>query len=178
MRRCNGILARIIIALFMLHALMGSLMLLGISTISFEPLSWTLLAAVVAHGVLGAVASVRTFKSGNGSGKWYFKENFSFWAKRITGLTILILLAFHVSAYTTYIDGVCFLKKFTLLRMVAQVLLITSIFIHLLVSIKPMLIARGTLKFKERAGDIVMLVSIMMMLFTVAVVIYYIQWQI
>lgn len=178
MRKCNGILARVIIALFMLHALMGSLMLLGMNTISFEPLSWTLLAAVVAHGVLGTVASIRTFKSGKGSGKWYFKENASFWIKRITGLVILIMLAFHVSAYTTYIDGVCFLKKFTLLRMVAQVLLIVSIFIHLLVSIKPMLIARGVLKFKERTGDIVMLISIMMLLFAVAVIIYYIQWQI
>lgn len=51
MRKWNNILARVIIVLFLLHALMGSLMLLGLSTISFLPLSCLLAMAVAVHGI-------------------------------------------------------------------------------------------------------------------------------
>ena len=57
MRKWNNILARVIIVLFLLHALMGSLMLLGLSTISFLPLSMLLLIAVLIHGILGIMAT-------------------------------------------------------------------------------------------------------------------------
>lgn len=62
-------------------------------------------------------------------------------------------------------------------RLAAQVLLILSIFIHLMVSIRSMLIAKGTIKFKERTVDWMLVLSIMMIFFTIAVVAYYIQWQ-
>ena len=44
MRKWNNILARVILILFLLHALMGSLMLLGISNLSIRPFSWLLLS--------------------------------------------------------------------------------------------------------------------------------------
>ena len=62
-------------------------------------------------------------------------------------------------------------------RMIAQILLILSIFIHLMVGIRSMLIAKGTIKFKERTVDWMLVLSIMMIFFTIAVVAYYIQWQ-
>ena len=62
--------------------------------------------------------------------------------------------------------------------MTAQLLLILSIFIHLAVSVKSMLIAKGVVKFKERAVDWMMVLSLMMLFFAAAVVIYFIQWQI
>ena len=61
--------------------------------------------------------------------------------------------------------------------MIAQILLILSIFIHLMVGIRSMLIAKGTIKFKERTVDWMLVLSIMMIFFTIAVVAYYIQWQ-
>jgi hypothetical protein len=56
-------------------------------------------------------------------------------------------------------------------------LFILAIFIHLAVSIKSMLIARGTIKFKEKTIDWMLVLSIMMLFFIAAVIIYYIQWQ-
>lgn len=178
MRKWNNILARVTIVLFLLHALMGSLMLLGISNISFKPLSWLLFAAVAAHGVLGVLATVQAVKSGKESGKWYLKQNAAYWTKRFSGFAILILLCFHISAYTTTVGDAFFLKEFTAGRMTAQILLIISIFIHLAVSVKSMLIAKGVTKFKERTGDWMMVLSLLMLFFAAAVVIYFIQWQI
>lgn len=178
MRKWNNILARVIIVLFLLHALMGSLMLLGLSNISFKPLSWLLFAAVIAHGVLGVLATVQAVKSGRQSGKWYLRQNAAYWTKRFSGLAILILLCFHISAYTTTVGNAFFLKEFTFGRMVAQLLLILSIFLHLAVSVKSMLIAKGVVEFKERTIDWMMVLSLMMLFFAAAVVIYFIQWQI
>ena len=58
-----------------------------------------------------------------------------------------------------------------------EMLFVLAIFIHLAVSIKSMLIAKGTVKFKERKFDWLLVLSVMMLFFTAAVVIYYIQWQ-
>ncbi len=176
MRKWNNILARVILVLFLLHALMGSLMLLGLSNISWKPLSWLLLAAVIAHGVLGVLATVQAVKSGKVSGKWYLRQNAAYWTKRFSGLAILLFLFFHISAYTTTVGGAFFLKEFTFGRMAAQLLLILSIFLHLAVSVKSMLIARGIVKFKERTIDWMMVLSLLMLFFAAAVVIYFIQW--
>ena len=177
MRKWNHILARIIIVLFLLHALMGSLMLLGVSKISFLPLSWLLFTAVIVHGIFGIMATLAAVRSGQAAGHWYPKQNAAFWTKRISGIAILLLLAFHVTAYTTSVDGRFFLKEFTLCRMVSQIMFILAIFIHLAVSIKSMLIAKGTVKFKERTIDWMLVLSVMMLFFSVAVILYYIQWQ-
>lgn len=178
MRKWNNILARVIIVLFLLHALMGSLMLLGISDISFKPLSWLLLAAVVVHGILGVLSTVQAVKGGKESGKWYLRQNAAYWTKRFSGFAILILLCFHISAYTTTVGDAFFLKEFTVGRMTAQLLLIISIFVHLAVSVKSMLIAKGVTKFKERTVDWMMVLSLLMLLFATSVIIYFIQWQI
>ena len=178
MRKWNNILARVIIVLFLLHALMGSLMLLGMSNISFKSLSWLLFAMVAVHGILGVLSTVQAVKGGKKSGKWYLRQNAGYWTKRFSGLAILILLCFHISAYTTTVGDAFFLKEFTVGRMVAQLLLIISIFIHLAVSVKSMLIAKGVTKFKEKTVDWMMVLSLLMLFFATAVIIYFIQWHI
>ena len=177
MRRWNNILVRIIIVLFLIHALLGSLMLLGVSTISFTPLSWLLLVIVIIHGIIGMIMTLKAVTSGKKSGRWYLRQNAAFWTKRVSGICILLLLVFHVTAYTTSVNGRFFLKEFTLIRLLSQILFVLAIFIHLVVSIKSMLIAKGTVKFKERTIDWILVLSIMMIFFVVAVIIYYIQWQ-
>lgn len=178
MRKWNHILARIILALFLLHALMGSLMLLGFSTISLAPLSWLLFGTVMIHGVLGIISTFKALKSGKRSGSWYFSENAAFFIKRISGILIMILLIFHIQAYTVSVNGQFFLQEFTLCKMISQILLILAIFLHLAVSIKSMLIARGTIDFKEKTTDWMLVLSVMLIFFTIAIIAYYIQWQV
>lgn len=178
MRKWNNVLVHIIIGLLMIHGLMGSLMLLGFSNISCAPLSWILFILVAIHCILGVCATIGSLKSGNRSGKWYLGKNSAFWTKRVSGVAILILLIFHITAYTVKVEGRFFLREFTFWRMISQLLLIGSIFVHLAVSVKSMLIARGTIKLKEKIVDWMLVLSIMMLFFTVAVIAYFIQWQI
>lgn len=178
MRKWNNRLARIIIILFLLHAFMGSLILLGFSTVSFVWLSWILFTAVIIHGSLGILSTISALKIGRKTKNWYLRKNASFWTKRISGLAIMLLLIFHITAYTTNVNGHFFLKEFTVWRMLAQILLIAAIFIHLAVSIKSMLIAKGTVKFKERTMDWMLVLSILMLFFAVTVIVYFIQWQV
>lgn len=152
-------------------------MLLGISTITLKPFSWLLFIAVILHGIFGIISTIPSIKTARKAGSWFFKENAAFWTKRISGVAIMLLLSLHITAYTTSVNGKFFLKEFTTGRLAAQILLILSIFIHLMVSIRSMLIAKGTIKFKERTVDWMLVLSIMMIFFTIAVVAYYVQWQ-
>ena len=178
MRKWNNILVHIIIVLVFLHGLMGSLMLLGFSKVSLKPLSWILFVTVILHGVLGAFSTFSALKNGKRSGRWYLRQNVGFWTKRVSGFAILVLLVFHITAYTTSVDDIFFLKEFTFCKMILQIAFILAIFIHLLVSIKAMLIAKGTINLKERTVDWMFVLSIMILFFIIAVIAYYIQWQI
>ena len=164
MRKINNILVHIIIALFLLHALMGSLILLGVSRISFRILSYTLLMVVFMHAVISMVSTLRALESGQKSKKWYLRKNTGFWTKRISGLSILVLLIFHMTAYTRS-NG----------TMIAQLLFILAIFVHLAVSVKSMLIARGTIHLKDRLIDCMFVLSAMILFFSLAIITYYIQ---
>ncbi len=152
-------------------------MLTGISTISLKPLARVLFVVVGIHAVMGCVLTIDAIKAGKRSGRWYLGLNAGFWIKRITGAVMLILVFFHISAYTTTVNGMFFLKEFTALRMISQLLFISAIFLHIFVSIKPMLIKQGTLNYKERTLDYFLVLSVFLLIFTAAVVVYYIRWN-
>ncbi len=177
MRKCNTILSRVIIILVLLHAFMGSMTLLGISTVSFWQLSWLLLLAVLLHAVFGIVSTIPTIRSAKRGGRWYLRENAVFWIKRLSGIVVLILTVFHLSAYNASVNGVFFRREFTTCYMVSQLVFVMAIFVHLTVSLKSMLIAKGVISWKERRMDWMLVLSAFLLLFAVAIVVYYIRWQ-
>lgn len=178
MRKWNGRLARIIIVLFLIHAVMGCFMLQGRSSVSCFQVTLLLLFAVLLHAVLGIISTIKAIRSGTGSKKWYIRQNAVFWIKRATGAAILLLLVFHVNVYVTSSNGVYFLKEFTWISLVSQILFVLAIFIHLFVSIEGMLIAKGILEYKERRKDWILVLSVFMLMIVLTIIMYYIQWQI
>lgn len=178
MRKINTILAHFILILLLVHAFMGCLLMLGFSSITLKPLSYLLLSVVCLHALLSILSSVSSIRIGFKSGQWYFKENASFWIKRITGIVILILIFFHISAYTTIVDGHFFLKEFTFIKLISQFSLVLAIFIHAFVSLKSMLIAKGEIDFKEKRMDWLLVISIFLIFIFVSIIFYYIQWQV
>lgn len=177
MRKWNNRIALLILILFLLHGLIGSLVLLGVSTVTFYFIPLLLFICVIIHTILSIISTVHTIKCCSKGGKWYLKENASFWAKRISGIAILFLLIFHIQAYTTSVNGVYFFKEFTLIGLISQLLFIFAIFLHLLLSLKSLLIAKGVLKWKERKIDLTLILSIFTVFFTIAIITYYINWQ-
>lgn len=178
MRKFNGILARVVVVLFLIHAMMGCFMLQGRSSVSCFPLTILLLFTVIAHAILGVIATIKSVRSGGISGKWYLKQNKVFWIKRVSGVSILLLLIFHMSVYVTSSNGVYFLKEFTWMSLVSQLLFVLAIFIHLYVSLEGMLIARGILDHKERKKDWLLVLSVFMLMIIITIIMYFVQWQI
>lgn len=105
------------------------------------------------------------------------KRKCVFWLIRLSGFVILLSVWFHITAYTTTVNGVFFLREFTTLRFFSQIIFISAILIHLLCATKPWMIKRGLLKHEERTADYILVYSIFSVLFLFALISYFIYWN-
>ena len=99
MRKLNTILSVLLLFICLLHGLMGSFMLLGISSGAGKFLAWIGVGILAAHTVLGLLLTAQTFRASRSGGKLYGKQNALFWARRTSGLAILLMLFFHRQLY-------------------------------------------------------------------------------
>ena len=90
MRKLNTILSVLLLFICLLHGLMGSFMLLGISSGAGKFLAWIGVGILAAHTVLGLLLTAQTFRASRSGGKLYGKQNALFWARRTSGLAILL----------------------------------------------------------------------------------------
>lgn len=176
MRKINTILSVLLIIIFMLHGLMGSFMLLGIGRSAGKILAWMGVAVLAAHTVIGTILTVQTLKASKRGGH-YLKQNALFWARRASGLAILILLFFHIGLFGGVQDGVYILFPFTTVKMITQLLFIAAIFTHIFMNVRPLLVSLGIISYKERRGDIYLILSVLLLFCAGAVIIYYIGWH-
>ena len=87
MRKLNTILSVLLLFICLLHGLMGSFMLLGISSGAGKFLAWIGVGILAAHTVLGLLLTAQTFRASRSGGKLYGKQNALFWARRTSGGT-------------------------------------------------------------------------------------------
>lgn len=109
--------------------------------------------------------------------KMYLKQNAIFWARRASGLAILILLFFHIGLFGKVQNGTYILFPFTTVKMVTQLLFVAAIFVHIFINIRPLLVSLGIISYKERRGDIYLILSVLLLFIAGAVIFYYIGWQ-
>ena len=177
MRKINTILSVLLLVIFMLHGLMGSFMLLGIGSSAGKILAWVGVAVLAAHTVIGVILTIKTLKIFKNAGNSYLKQNAVFWARRASGLAILILMFFHIGLFGGVQDGMYILFPFTTVKLITQLLLVAALFIHLFINIRPLLISLGIISYKERRGDIYLILSVLLLFSAGAVIIYYIGWH-
>ena len=127
MRKLNTILSVLLLFICLLHGLMGSFMLLGISSGAGKFLAWIGVGILAAHTVLGLLLTAQTFRASRSGGKLYGKQNALFWARRTSGLAILLMLFFHIGVFGRVQDGVYILFPFTTVRLLTQLLLVASV---------------------------------------------------
>ena len=89
----------------------------------------------------------------------------------------MILLCFHMFAFGKTTNGVFQLKPFTTVKLIAQILLVLSIALHVLTNIRPALISFGARGLKQHAGAILIVLSLVLLVFITAFIIYYLRWQ-
>ena len=160
MRKINTILSVLLLVIFMLHGLMGSFMLLGIGSSAGKILAWVGVAVLAAHTVIGVILTINTLKISKNAGNSYLKQNAVFWARRASGLAILILMFFHIGLFGGVQDGIYILFPFTTV-----------------INIRPLLVSLGIISYKERRGDIYLILSVLLLFSAGAVIIYYIGWH-
>ena len=177
MRKINGIIAMAALALFVVHGVLGALNLMTVATVIVKALSHTMLALIIVHALISVGLTVKSVTTAVKTRAPYFKQNRLFWARRISGALILILIFFHTTAFGYTSGGVFRLVPFDIFRLITQILFLLSVAVHIITNVKPMLITFGVRRLRPRAGDILFFVSAAMLFMAVAFIIYYIRWQ-
>lgn len=177
MRKINVYITKLILLLLALHTVLGCFQLLRIGSFHCPALGYTLLAACLTHAGIGIYLTLDPVKQSLKTGKWYWRANASFWIIRFSGLAIMLLLGFHLTAFTTVVNGTVFLKEFTLLSLISQLLFVSAIFIHLLYSVKPLLLAEGIMNFKARLAEFILVYVILTLFSILALFAYFIFWN-
>lgn len=176
MRKVNGIIAAVVLVLFIIHGVLGALNMMNIATVITKWLSYTMLSLIVVHAIISIGLTFSSIRTSAKTKAPYFRQNRLFWARRISGILILILVAFHLTAFSAN-GGVFRLVPFDVFRLVTQILFILSIAVHIITNVKPLLITFGAKRLRPKAGDILFFVSAALLFMTIGFIIYYIRWQ-
>ena len=158
----------------MIHGIMGSFMLNGVGSSAGKLLAWIGVGILVVHTVIGVILTVQSLQTAKQSGKMYLKQNAIFWARRASGL---VLLFFHIGLFGKVQNGTYILFPFTTVKMVTQLLFVAAIFVHIFINIRPLLVSLGIISYKERRGDIYLILSVLLLFIAGTVILYYIGWQ-
>ena len=177
MRKWNAILSMVILVLFLAHGILGAFQMLGTGSVTLRVLAYALLVLILAHTVLGVLLTVQSIRVWRQTKTPYFRQNRLFWTRRISGFAIMVLIFFHVTAFSYYDGDVYRLKWFTAFRLATQILLVITIAVHVITNVKPMLIAFGIKSLKERAVDILFVLSLILLLMAAAFIVYNLRWN-
>ncbi|MBR1676487.1 MAG: pilus assembly protein PilX [Clostridia bacterium] len=174
-RKINAILTSLILLGVIIHGVFASFGLFGASANSMKYLARGLFVLVALHTAIGIWTTVETLIACKRAGVHYFKGNLMFWARRISGIAIMILLVFHLVIFDV---GGERLSVFDGVALTTQILLVVSIVLHVVINAKPMLISFGIGRLKARVADILFILSVLLVVFIAAFIVYYIRWHI
>ena len=177
MRKLNAVLGAAILVLFLLHAILGSFQLLGRGDTALKGAAWAALALIALHTGIGVKYTVDSLRVWKRTGAGYFRQNALFWARRLSGFAVMALLAFHLAAFGTGSGGAYRLRRFDTAKLAAQLLLAAAVALHVISNVKPMLISFGVRGLKARAGDILAVLSVLLLFFAAAFIVYYLRWN-
>ena len=177
MRKLNSILTAVILVLFIIHGFLGALNMIDIAVVITKYMAWVMVALIAVHVVLSCILTAQALKTWKITGAPYFRENTLFWARRISGIAVMLLLAFHVLAFRSISSGTFTLGFFGGFQLATNILLVISIAVHVITNVKPMLISFGVRSLKPRAGDILFFLSILLVLFIIGFIVYYLRWN-
>ena len=173
MRKCNVIISLLMVFLFLIHIIMGSTVLLNWSTNAGKMFIRIGVTILLIHLIIGIILTIRTFSFHTKNQKNYVKENFSFWARRISGIAFLILMFFHFGVFGKMVNGVYVLSPFTTTKLITQLLMITTLFVHLFTNVRPLFMSMGITVKKNQKYAVYSVLSATMLFTFVGFISYY-----
>lgn len=182
MRRANAVLTSLIMILFLIHMIWGSLELAGLTKGGnnlFSFLSCSMVVLIVIHVAISFKMTLDTIRVWKKSGVSYWRENRIFWVRRISGLALMLFMAIHVYIFSGQrLDGTYLLHFFGIMELLSQILMVVSLLVHLLTNIRPLKIAFGIEDRTNLRTDLLLVLAILLLLSAVAFAIYYVRWQV
>ena len=178
MRKWNALLSLAALVLLAVHGVLGSFQLLGAEIVPPKALPRLVLSLLILHGAIGLKYTIDSLRVWKKTGAGYFQENRLFWARRISGFAILFFLLFHVGSFGTVIGGVFQLQRFTHGKLILHLLLAASLAVHLLTDLRPLMISLGIRGGRKWLGDLLFVLSVLLLFIAGAFVIYYLRWNV
>lgn len=177
MRRLNIFIVAAIFISFAAHAVMGALRLYGSDANALPVMAFVCAGLIGVHVVVTTILTCQTLKARRLSGAGYFRHNLLFWARRISGFTILIPLVMHIIIMSGSHDGAFRLLEFNGGRLASQIIFIVTLGFHILTNIQPALISLGIRSVKAFSADILFLISVILLFAAGAFCVYYFRWM-
>lgn len=175
-RMVNAVLAVAMLVLFAVHAVGNGLQLMGPGDVQSKAISIALVAATLAHAVIGVVLTAVTLRAQRAAGVSYFRENKRFWAVRISGLALVVFILLHVAIFWIPGEGVPHLTPFEGFQLAVSILFVATLAVHVLANMTPMMISLGIGSPRGRAADVALVLSLILLFAAAAFVVYFIRW--
>lgn len=178
MRKWNTIISLTALVLLLLHGILGSFQLIGAGSTSVKVLAWIAVVLIAIHAVLGVKFTADSLRVWKKTGTGYFRENRLFWARRISGFATLIFLLFHVTAFSAGGEVAYRLQWFTQAKLVLQLLLASSLALHIITNIRPLMLSLGVRGGRRWMGDALFVLAVLLLFMAAAFVVYYLRWNV
>ena len=179
-RKINAWISICLLVIFIIHGISGGFVLMGMSgggNPVLIALTMIMVVLVVIHAVIGVQLTIGTIRRIRRSGTVYMRGNRLFWARRISGLAIMIFLIFHLALFAASSSGVYRLKVFDGAQLIFGLLLAVSVAVHVLTNIKPVAISVGASGVKVYIKDILFVLALVMVFCAAAFIVYFIRWN-
>ena len=99
MRKWNALVAALILLLFLIHGILAGFQLLGVGNTAAKWAAWAALALIAVHTIIGVKLTADALRVWKKTGAPYLRRNTLFWARRVSGFAVMVLLAFHLTAF-------------------------------------------------------------------------------
>ena len=178
MRKWNAVLSAAILALFLLHGILGAFQMLGVGDTALKHLARGTVALTGIHALIGLKLTWDSLRVWRRTGISYWKENRLYWTRRISGFAILALIGFHLTAFGYESPaGAARLRPFGAFRLAVQLALAAAVAVHVLSNCRPLLIALGLPKTRRYLADLLFVLSVLLLFMAAAFVVYYLRWK-
>lgn len=181
LRRANAIITISLLFLILVHIMMGVFQMTGITLVLplwKKVLSYTMVALVLAHGVIGAILTHSSLKLAKKQENKYVKQNCKFWIMRISGFLMVIFIAYHIWLFSNGTSELLRLKFFGEIQLAVSLLLVLAIFVHIGIGIRSLFISIGLERLRKFIKDSKWIFFIVLSIGAVAFVIYYLRWNV
>ena len=180
MRKCNAVISAAILLLFIAHGVIGGFQMAGFypgGVRVLRVLARALAGLIAVHMCIGIYLTAVTWRAQKKAGVFYAKENKLFLARRISGLAVAALMAYHVVIFFgSTSDGVYRLYLFAMPELFLHLLLVAALALHVVANVRPLLIGLGIRSLKDAAADLIIVLSVLLIFMGAMFLAYYFRW--